>query len=589
MIRTVPDTGTEEIELYMRTYYSLLRSTDAIKIQALVETHTAIDSSLHIYARDSQIDISTLVYSTLRLPPEITEVELVVLGQLEEDFKRVGYADIEEWPRVHASGRRRRTLFDGQSTLAVMIASRSDIDDIIPILTALQIEWNKLHNLFRVNREARKLLDTSLQSGVVNANILISLAQELELDVADLSRLQSAWKGHFLRYLGAMAERRLDLRLQMLAGSLINYRKAVSRWWGNLSHQSQVSEVVLYERPVYFVSSNTHAIANLVSGYAFVTRNKLMQFMNGLSSTDLLSEWKALQTDQNGGVEVQANFYYYLLKQYQTHYPDTAAAMLEAEKRVGMTRISARHGFDIEAQVLQLSRLDASRLDPRVADGLDLSNLASSDALIINIDYPLGLAAFELLTAVGEGVDQLLGIYVMGKAATLNGRIGDVMLVNVVHDEHSDNTYLFDNCFRASHIAPYLYYGTLLDNQKAITAKGTFLQNRTYMDVFYREGYTVLEMEAGPYLSAVYEMIRPQRHPYNEIVNLYPANIDVGVIHYASDTPYSKGHNLGAGSLGYRGMDSTYASAVAILRRILQMEIDRCRQSQPQLPEAVVT
>jgi hypothetical protein len=38
---------------------------------------------------------------------------------------------------------------------------------------------------------------------------------------------------------------------------------------------------------------------------------------------------------------------------------------------------------------------------------------------------------------------------------------------------------------------------------------GTFLQNATVMDVIYREGYTDIEMEAGPYLSAIYELFRP--------------------------------------------------------------------------------
>jgi hypothetical protein len=92
------------------------------------------------------------------------------------------------------------------------------------------------------------------------------------------------------------------------------------------------------------------------------------------------------------------------------------------------------------------------------------------------------------------------------------------------------------------------------------------------MEVFYREGYTDIEMEAGPYLSAVYEMFRPQRHPVNEIVNLYEVPFDLGIIHYVSDNPMGKGKNLGAGSLSYYGMDSTYASTVAILRRIFQME-----------------
>lgn len=243
-----------------------------------------------------------------------------------------------------------------------------------------------------------------------------------------------------------------------------------------------------------------------------------------------------------------------------------------------MYRVEAEHGFDVEGQIIRLRQLMPDRLDSRLTEGIDIGQLSQSDAIIINIDYPLGLAAFELLTRVGEGCAQLLGTYIMGKAATLNGRVGDVMLPNVVHDEHSKNTYLFNNCFKASQLSPYLAYGMLLDNQKALTARGTFLQNRDFMDVFYKEGYTIIEMEGGPYLSAMYEMIRPTRHPSNEIVNLHQAPFDVGFIHYASDTPYSKGHNLGAGSLGYQGMDATYASAVAIMRRIFSQEVKRLSQ-----------
>jgi hypothetical protein len=149
------------------------------------------------------------------------------------------------------------------------------------------------------------------------------------------------------------------------------------------------------------------------------------------------------------------------------------------------------------------------------------------------------------------------------------------MIPNVVHDEQSRNTYLFSNAFNASHVVPYIAYGAVLDNQKAVSVRGTFLQNERYMDVFYREGYTDIEMEAGPYLSAVYEMFRPQRHPINEIVNLYGLPFDLGILHYASDTPLGKGRNLGAGSLSYYGMDSTYGAGVAILRRIFSLEHER--------------
>jgi len=163
----------------------------------------------------------------------------------------------------------------------------------------------------------------------------------------------------------------------------------------------------------------------------------------------------------------------------------------------------------------------------------------------------------------------------MGKAATLNGVKGDIMIPSVVQDEQSLNTYLFQNVFTARDIEPHLVYGTVLDNQKALTVLGTFLQNSRLMDVMYREGYTDIEMEAGPYLSAIYEMTRPKRFPVNEIVNLYGIPFDIGILHYASDTPMSKGKNLGAGTLSYEGMDSTYAASIAILRRILDQENKR--------------
>ena len=66
----------------------------------------------------------------------------------------------------------------------------------------------------------------------------------------------------------------------------------------------------------------------------------------------------------------------------------------------------------------------------------------------------------------------------------------------------------------------------------------------------------------------------------NQIVNLNKLSFDLGIMHYVSDTPYTKGKSLGAGGLAYFGMDSTYAISIAILRRIMQLEEHRLSNAQ---------
>src|SRR2546425_616087 len=220
----------------------------------------------------------------------------------------------------------------------------------------------------------------------------------------------------------------------------------------------------------------------------------------------------------------------------------------------------------------QLAKLPPTEVDSRCRmPAMDL--LAKSQAIVLNIDYPLGMAAYRMMREIMENLGKIRGIYILGKAATLNGSIGDVMISNVVLDEHSQNTFWLDNCFVAQDVQPYLIYGSVLDNQKAVSGQGTYLQNRQYYDFYYLANYTVIEMESGPYLNAVYEDQYLTRYPVGENINFARLPYDLGILHYASDTPYTRGKNLGAGSLSYFGMDSTYANSVAILRRIFENEI----------------
>ncbi len=566
MERTVPSTESEEVELYQRTYYSLLRSSAEVKIRSLEEVHAGTNSLLHPAARLSQPDMSAFIYSILRLPACMPNVQLVVMGQSGWIFEKAGLKDLRQWEEVFTSARRRRTFYNGKDTLACYIASRSDIDDVIPLLTAYQTEWNKLHQML-----SRLPASISLEALTRVRSGFSRLAEMLEAPSDDLDRLYAIWDTSFGPNLERIARAPLDLRVRLLSSSLNEYRRARNGWWENI----QRAMPDLCERPVYFVSSNTHSLANVLSGFALRNEERLVRFLGRPGNGGLLNEWRDIQSGRSPAS--RENFLYYVFKKMQ--HSDEARSINRQqsayERSVGFQRIHSQRSFDVDAQVARLSDLAAGSFDPRLG-GAELNGcLKRSEALILNIDYPLGLAAYDILAEVASHAGEVRGVYVMGKAATLNAVIGDVMISNVVHDEHSRNTYLFPNCFSAADVAPYLAYGTVLDNQKSVTVQGTFLQNIRYMDVFYREGYTVIEMEAGPYLSAVYEMYRPQRHPANEIVNLYGVPFDLGFIHYASDTPLSKGKNLGAGSLSYTGMDPTYAATLAIARRIFEQERKR--------------
>ncbi len=573
MDRTVPKTGSEEIALYIRTYYSLLRSSRPVHLDALVEAHLAMNSSLHTRAREPVPDSAALYYAAMRLPPCMADVDLVVMGQTDRVFHDYGYQDVDRWERVIAPARRRRMAYDGQHTLAVYIASRSDIDDLIPMLVAYQIEWNKLHDMLQSVTAQASLAAYSADSSLARTS---ELARALSMTADDLSRLQDAWGKDMVATLKKIARAPKRMAVQLLAGTYINYQRATSDWWANV--RQHVSHISIPDRPVYFISSNVHAVPNLLSGFALREEARIFEFVERAGDPGLTAEYDYVRVRDE--LNNKNNFLYYALRRYAAQ-PEVDRRRRQSEAEIGITRVPSAHGFDIEAQVIELSKLDAERMDPRLlcVSAEEMARLRHSDALIVNIDYPLGMAAYHVLAKISQYVVRMQGIYVIGKAATLNARVGDVMIANVVYDEHSQNSYLFGNCFSASDVIPYLTLSSVLDNQKVVTVHGTFLQNAQYMDVFYREGYSVVEMEAGPYLSAIYEMVRAQRHPVNEIVNLYIAPFDIGFLHYASDTPRTKGRTLGEGSLSYAGAEPTYATAIATLRRIFNKELARLREA----------
>ncbi|MBK9070212.1 MAG: hypothetical protein IPL79_04310 [Myxococcales bacterium] len=562
MDRNAPRATSDEIDLYIRTYYSLLRSTGDVRVRAIEEAHLYSRSSLHLGALGQEPDLAAFAYSAARLPDCFYRIKRIVMGQSLEQFERAGLP-VEQWQVVKTRGRRRPLRWDGEDTLAVYITSASDIDDLVPIVTAYQIEWNKIHG--RLARTGNTKVEPEL------------VVARLGMDEEAVETLRRALGVTWRQVLSDMEDRPCDMGIRLLDGSFREYQRTSQRWWRAIEAVAR-DKTRGPTRPVYFVSSNSHSIANLMGGYAVRHRDDILAFTKRVNLEGLGPHLERAMAKQDETTTL--SILYYALRAYlhEEGESDKRVADVQAsDAAVGIRTIASPAKIDVDAQVVDVAKLNPANLDPRLAmDGIEL--LAKSNAIIINIDYPLGMAAYHHLSALAAGIDDVRGVYVMGKAATLNGRVGDVMISKVVHDVHSGNTYLFRNALAAHDVQPYMKHGTVLDNQKALTVRSAFLQNRDFMDSYYRDGFTVMEMEAGPYLSAVYETTAPQRHPRDEIVNLAD-NIDfeLGVIHYASDTPYSRRQELLSKSLSFFGVESTYGCAIAIARRIFKREIERIR------------
>ncbi|MGL4648836.1 MAG: DUF6909 family protein, partial [Caldilineaceae bacterium] len=263
----MPSMHNEEIDLYIRTYYSLLRSSEAIRIRSLEETHAAMNSSLHQQASGSEIDISALTYSALRLPECIPHVKLMIMGQMADVFAREGYPNVEEWHPVRARARRRKFYFDIESgCLAAFIASVSDIDDLIPCLTTLQIEWNKMHGRIASHSVRDELLALPAETPELPPHLASAVMNALGLSEEDFAKLASVWSGRtFVEYLRLVSQQRLDTKVKVLGSGLSDYRRSVQQWWLALVNES--ADMHPADRPIYFISSNAHSVANVLSGF----------------------------------------------------------------------------------------------------------------------------------------------------------------------------------------------------------------------------------------------------------------------------------------------------------------------------------
>src|SRR2546428_7617519 len=371
-------TGRHAVELYVRTYSTMLQSSGEIRLDSVVHAHLGMASALHPLAAGPQMDMGAFLYAVRRLPRAIMRGHRVIMGQSPQGFRAALGLDVAGWERVKAAARRRPWYYDGKETLAVLIASQSDIDDLVPTLVAFQIEWNKLH---------RALREVGLDPERVR--------EEVKASRADWNRLREAWGDEFESNLAWVRDTECHISLRMLGGSHVGYARSASRWWVPI--QAAIDEMGLTDAQIYFVSSNIHSLVNVLSGVARIFEREIVEHTQAVDP-DLTRELQKVEAGETRAS--RDNWLYYGARSLFDRHPEAAelrGKRAEMEQAVGIRHVPPPPmGIASAGQIIKLSDLDPACPDPRIG-AVDPAALAGSKAAIVNIDYPLGLGAYHLL------------------------------------------------------------------------------------------------------------------------------------------------------------------------------------------------
>lgn len=547
-----PQVDTNATDLFVTIYRSFLKDGGSLRIEQILTPYQAMRPALHPGAVTSEIDFPAFLYSSLRLPPEIATHPHIILAQSDEMLLREGYK-IKSWKETTATARRRKMLVGPEGKLAVFINSVTDVDDIVCLLTAYQIEYEKIHERLLTYHGSFDDSDS------LRAHLGVS--DEIWL------KFQKIWRNTAASHWQQIADQTFACHIDLLRGSYVDYKKSAQSWFFHIRDNTPLSRIG--RERVYFVSSNTHSVVNSVTGFVNEHKKDLISFMQKRNMHEYLSYWKNIGNGTHPGSE--ENFLWYILKKYEREYPTVTKKRIAYEQERGISYVEANHFLDINAQVIELSAL-ARRTDLSESLGIDTAKLRHSPSYILNIDYPLGLGAYMVLSTVLRNIQQVRGVYVLGKASFLNGNLGDVAIPSIVYDEFSKNVFVLKNAITPDYLQNFKS-GNVLNDQHLISVRGTLLHPEEVIREYFQKGYTVIEMENGSYLNAVSEVSSYARYAQEKTINLVNSPIDIGIINYASDTPFTKAVTLATRNLGYEGVEATYESSRAILRRIAEVEL----------------
>lgn len=499
------------------------------------------------------VELKGLQYVIDRLPRGIEQCNKIILTD-EEQFEDTPFKKIEPLKR-----RRTSYFINKQEFCFIISRGISEIYDIITHMTFLNIEAQKIYQrmyddygnirvewkkLEQVVDNIAELNNTDLDSAIWNMSIILGRTYHETREIhEELDQNQREFKSnHGLFRLIYSLGKRIELEQKSRENALVIYfTPSLMNIIGHQKHgkiwathiKENINDLELQKRPLHIISANLHSVVNLIYGYG------------------------AMKEKQEQGL-IQKGLYDFfpLIK-------DRTSEIIKFGQGRGLHVLPDSSGTNIHCQLIDTSFLDTIIFHPELE--IDIAHIKKNKPLLLVMDYAFGIQAFELMEQLLKPFDEMetkrrinIGsISIMGKAGTLEGDKGDIMLATAHVCEGSSDNYIVNNDLEVQDFPPdvRVHVGAMA------TVLGTSLQNKDLLEMFRSDWKAMgLEMEGGHYQKAINASI---------IKGNIPNDVSTRYAYYASDNPLMTGNTLAAGAMGMEGVKPTYMITKIILEKIL--------------------
>ncbi|KAA5827427.1 hypothetical protein FPF71_00855 [Algibacter amylolyticus] len=533
--------------LFNRGFYKPMGVSGETLRQSLLLLRPEIYGSIG----DEKAELEGLLYVIDRLPQGIEECMFINLTSDE------GYSTSHFKPIIPEKRRRNCFRIDDEQMNIEITRGRSEIYDILTHLTFLFVESHKISKRVLIDEDGATTRDwIKLEKAVLAKKKLTQEEREVTIThIANIlgrtfNELTTVYNQfatptqperllHIVYWLGKLAIEELVNNNKRTVTFSPVLRERIGHHIHGEIWADTIKDVLfknnLLERPIHIISANMHSVMNTL-----FTPSALKPIV---AKKDIFQVYEALSNKDNN---------------------DLRNKVSKEALQKGMTYIKDSSGANIDVQIFDTAKIDASKLDIKIDDAV----LKQQQPVILVMDYAFGEQAYETIDELLKPYKQkgkkthlnVESVSIMGKAGILEGGKGDIMIPSAHIFEGTADNYPFKNELKREDLEGQgvnVYEGSM------ITVLGTSLQNKDILKFFYNSTWNVigLEMEGAHYQKAI--------QAASKVRGSISADVKVRYAYYASDNPLETGATLASGGLGTSGVRPTYLITRTILEQIL--------------------